>query len=107
VDISDGGVAILAICGYICGYIRSGMKIGIRELKNRAPQVVREVRESGETAEITYRGEVVAWLTPAEAMTSRRSSASAWRAFDEVVSAIGARARARKKPRTADWRRDV
>ena len=81
------------------------MKIGIRELKNRAPQVVREVRESGETAEITYRGEVVAWLTPAEATTSARSSRSAWRAFDEVVSAIGARAR--KKTTTADWRRDV
>ena len=83
------------------------MKIGIRELKNRAPQVVREVRESGETAEITYRGQVVAWLTPAQTAAPSDTGASAWKAFDEVVSAVGARARATKKRKTAGWRRDL
>ena len=83
------------------------MKIGIRELKNRAPQVVREVRESGETAEITYRGQVVAWLTPADTARSAANSTSAWKAFDEVVSAVGARARAMKGVKAAGWRRDL
>ena len=82
------------------------MKIGIRDLKNRAPQVVREVRESGETAEITYRGQVVAWLMPAETASSKTST-SAWKAFDEVVSAIGARTRAMKTRKAAGWRRNL
>ena len=82
------------------------MKIGIRELKNRAPQVVREVRETGETAEITYRGAVVAYLTPVEA-AGAADAAAAWKTFDRVVDAIGTRARARKRSTSANWRRDL
>jgi prevent-host-death family protein len=81
------------------------VKIGIRELKNRAPQVVREVRESGEAVEITYRGEVVALLTPAEIKAGTGDFATAWKAFDEVVGAIGARTKAKAKKRS--WRRDL
>ena len=83
------------------------MKIGIRELKNRASQVVREVRESGEAVEITYRGEVVALLTPAEVKAGSGDFATAWKAFDAVVGAIGARTKAVGKAKKRAWRRDL
>ena len=85
------------------------MKIGIRDLKARAPQVVREVRESGESVEITYRGAVVARLTPADDSRGYGDFATAWKHFDDVVRDIGKRTKGRK-PRTrasATWRRDL
>ncbi len=39
-------------------------KIGIRELKDQAPGILREVREHGAQYVITYRGEPVAALIP-------------------------------------------
>ena len=60
------------------------MKIGIRELKARAPQVVREVRETGRAVDITYHGRVVARLTPAEEKTGAGDFAKAWAEFDRV-----------------------
>jgi prevent-host-death family protein len=41
-------------------------KVGIRELKARASELVRAVREEGERYEITIRGEVAALLVPAD-----------------------------------------
>ena len=46
-----------------CSYIISMKTIGIRELKNRLSEFVREVR-SGEAVLVTDRGEVVAELVP-------------------------------------------
>ena len=85
------------------------MKIGIRELKARAPQVVRHVRESGEGVDITYRGEVVARLSPAEESRGHGDFVTAWKHFDEVVREIGKRSRGRKgRTRAAStWRRDL
>jgi prevent-host-death family protein len=40
--------------------------VGVRELKARASEILRRVREDGEIVEITYRGRVVARLVPAE-----------------------------------------
>ena len=83
------------------------MKIGIRELKARAPQVVREVRDTGETVEITYRGAVVARLSPAEE-TRAGDFASAWKEFQAVARSVGKRARGRKTSRAASgWRRTL
>jgi prevent-host-death family protein len=83
------------------------VKIGIRDLKNRAPQVVREVRESGEAAEITYRGQTVAWLTPAEHQTGTVAYTTAWKTLDTVTREIGRRTKARKRAKPAGWRRDL
>jgi len=85
------------------------MKIGIRDLKARAPQVVREVRETGESVEITYRGTVVARLTPAEDSRGYGDFPTAWKHFDEVVRKIGKRAKGRtsKARATPAWRRDL
>ena len=83
------------------------MKIGIRDLKGRAPQVVREVRETGEPAEITYRGEVVAYLTPVEPQQRAADYSSAWKEFDQVVRAIGKRTNRQKTQKTPNWRRNL
>jgi len=40
--------------------------IGVRELKERASEIVRQVREERATFDVTYRGRVVARLTPVE-----------------------------------------
>lgn len=40
--------------------------IGIRELKERASEILRRVREEGATFDVTYRGRVVARLAPAQ-----------------------------------------
>ncbi len=85
------------------------MKVGIRELKARAPQVVREVRETGEAVDITYRGEVVARLSPAREARGHGDFVTAWKHFDEVVREVGKRTRSPKgktKP-AAGWRRDL
>jgi prevent-host-death family protein len=87
------------------------MKIGIRDLKNKAPQVVREVRETGETAEITYRGQVVAWLTPATDSANAVDYKTAWKTLDKVAADIGRASKPRRKPapqsRAAGWRREL
>jgi prevent-host-death family protein len=74
--------------------------VGIRELRARAGEIVREVRETGQPVDITVRGEVVARLTPPSASESDATSAQAnadrriavddWlRKMDEVSQQIG------------------
>lgn len=82
------------------------MKIGIRDLKARAPQVVREVRETGVTIDVTYHGEVVAHITPAQAAKATHTFGEAWKEFDAVAQAIGKRAKRRPAAR-GDWRRTL
>jgi prevent-host-death family protein len=38
--------------------------VGVRELKEHTSEIVRRVRDDGETIDITYRGEVVATIQP-------------------------------------------
>jgi prevent-host-death family protein len=38
--------------------------VGVRELKEHTSEIVRRVRDDGETIDITYRGEVVATIVP-------------------------------------------
>jgi prevent-host-death family protein len=47
------------------------VKIGVRELKNRASEIVREVRESKASYVVTVRGEPVAELRPLGVKTIR------------------------------------
>lgn len=77
------------------------MKIGIRELKARASQVVREVRGTGRAVDITHRGQVVARLTPAEEAAGTGDFARAWADFDRVSAEIGRRWRGRKSAAAA------
>ncbi|MGH7312046.1 MAG: type II toxin-antitoxin system Phd/YefM family antitoxin [Candidatus Rokuibacteriota bacterium] len=66
--------------------------IGVRELKERASQVLRRVRQRGEEVEITHHGRVVARLIPASReRPSPRASAAAWSTLDRLAREIGAR----------------
>jgi len=66
--------------------------IGVRELKERASQVLRRVRERREEIEVTHHGRVVARLIPVSRERPRpRASAAAWTTLDRVAREIGAR----------------
>ncbi len=66
--------------------------IGVRELKERASQVLRRVRERGEEVEITHHGRVVARLIPVSRERPRpRAAAAAWATLDRIAGEIGAR----------------
>jgi prevent-host-death family protein len=63
--------------------------VGIRELKQQASELVRQVRESGSPVQITYHGKVVALLVPVEPVADAAEEAQAWAALDELAAQIG------------------
>lgn len=76
--------------------------IGVRELKQRTSEVVQRVRTSGETIEVTVRGEVVALLVPAERRRPTRKQATALSAdMDRLAAEIWSRWPKRSSATTA------
>jgi prevent-host-death family protein len=65
--------------------------VGIRELKQRASELVRRVSEDGSQVQVTYRGKVVALLIPAEPRRKRTETTQAWAELDRLAAEIGAR----------------
>ncbi len=65
--------------------------VGIRELKQRTSQVLRELQDSGEEIEVTHHGRVVARLVPVRRTPPRPRAAAAWSTLDRVAREIGAR----------------
>lgn len=65
--------------------------VGIRELKQQASQLVRQVREGGNPIQITYHGKVVAMLIPVEQAREPQAEAQAWAELDELAAQIGQR----------------
>ncbi len=65
--------------------------VGIRELKQRASELVRRVRDQGSPVQISYHGKVVAILTPVEPVQEDEAAARAWAALDELAAQIGRR----------------
>ncbi len=65
--------------------------VGIRQLKQQASELVRQVRESDSPVQITDHGKVVALLIPAEQATDAEGEARAWPALDELAAQIGQR----------------
>jgi prevent-host-death family protein len=65
--------------------------VGIRQLKQQASELVRQVRESGSPVQITYHGKVVALLVPVEQAAAPEEEARAWAALDELAAQIGQR----------------
>ena len=60
-------------------------EIGIRELKQRASEILRQVREEHESFSVTYRGKVVAKLVPAMDPSADQEGASAiWTRMDDL-----------------------
>jgi prevent-host-death family protein len=65
--------------------------IGVRELKVRTSEVLRRVREQGETIDVTYRGEVVARLVPVRPpQPLERDAGAVWTDLDRLAAEIGA-----------------
>jgi prevent-host-death family protein len=64
-------------------------KVGVRELKQRASELVRMVHETGKEVQITYRGQVVALLIPVK--RARKDDKNAWTKLDQLAAEIGAR----------------
>lgn len=63
--------------------------VGVRELREKTSQIVRDVREKGEEVDITYRGKVVARIVPSgRTRADREEIAAWWRRHDELGKEI-------------------
>ena len=65
------------------------ISVGVRELKQQASELLRRVREGGETIEITYHGTPIARLVPVNPLEGRDLSA-AWADLDQLTAEISA-----------------
>jgi len=63
--------------------------VGVRELKQQASELIRQVREEGQEVQITYRGEVVALVVPVKSSPQKKGKA-AWDQLDVLAAEIGA-----------------
>ncbi len=72
--------------------MRARRSVGVRELRQHATEIVRQVRVKRTTVEITYRGKVIAQLVPVRepAPTSQETSAI-WTDLDRLAAEIGQR----------------
>lgn len=64
--------------------------IGVRELRERASEVLRRVRDKGDVFEVSYRGRVIARLVPViqpDASETLTNFAADW---EELIKAIDA-----------------
>lgn len=62
--------------------------IGIRELKERTSEILRQVREQGRSFEVTFHGRVVARLVPVSEVEAPASPSSFWEKWEQVSQAI-------------------
>ena len=65
--------------------------VGVRELKQRTSQVLRELQDSGREIDVTHHGRVVARLVPVRPARAPRRVAPAWSTLDRVAREIGER----------------
>ncbi len=66
--------------------------VGVRELKERASEIVRHARERQEAVDVTYRGHVVARLVPVRRAKPRRRDIDAmWSELDHLAAEIDRR----------------
>ena len=67
------------------------VEVGVRELKQRASSILRQVSEKKETVTITHRGRAIARLVPVEDAESQREEAwKVWAEMDELAKEIDA-----------------
>jgi prevent-host-death family protein len=67
------------------------ISVGVRELKQRASELIRLVRETGGQVEVTYHGRVVALLVPVNPVADTEAENRAWEELDNLAAEIGAR----------------
>lgn len=64
--------------------------VGVRELKAQTSQILRRVRDKGETVEITYHGRVIAHIVPAADLDHTPTETSdVWSDIAELAKEIG------------------
>jgi prevent-host-death family protein len=63
-------------------------EIGVRELKEKASEVIRRVREDKQSYTVTYRGRVVARLVPAD-RADEDDFEEIWADMDRLAEEIG------------------
>lgn len=61
--------------------------VGVRELKQRASELIRRVREEGDEILVTYHGKVVARILPAA--PGPEAMQRAWEDLDQLAAEIG------------------
>lgn len=64
-------------------------EIGIRELKARTSEVVREVKESRARYVVTQRGKPVAVIIPVEALPPEKSADEVWERLMKIREELG------------------
>ena len=64
-------------------------RVGVRELKAHATTIVRQVREEGASFDVTYRGRVVARLTPVPEPVSDQAIEDYLKQLDREAEEIG------------------
>ena len=67
------------------------ISVGIRELRQRASELIRIVREDGRQVEITLRGVPVAMIIPIERPSDTNEAAIEWAKLDTLAAEISAR----------------
>ena len=63
--------------------------VGVRQLKEKASELVRRVRENQDIVLITYHGKVVARITPVEPRPLGTESEDAWVTLEELAAEVG------------------
>ena len=63
--------------------------IGIRDLKVRASEILRRVRETGTAYEVTYHGRAIARLVPIHRPANHESVEEFLKSLDQVADEIG------------------
>ncbi len=65
--------------------------VGVRELRRHTSEILRRVREGGETVEVTYRGRPVARVIPVDRRPSEAEDVAAfWARWDQLSDEISA-----------------
>ena len=66
------------------------LTVGVRELKEKTSEIVRLVREEKREVQVTYRGKVVARITPCLSQEEARArSREAWTNWEQLGQEIG------------------
>jgi prevent-host-death family protein len=65
-------------------------RIGIRALKEQASEILRQVREDGDSFEVTYRGRAIARVVPVTELKPGAERSSFWDRWQELSEAVSA-----------------
>ncbi len=65
--------------------------VGVRELKQRTSEILREVEERGEEVRVTRRGHVIARIVPVPSLAVKARALEVWAEMDQLAEQIAAR----------------